>query len=201
MEDPQTSGTVREGGGLENQNESRETEFNVGERQGRSVEQQPVESKIDIGQLAKELRNVTERQDSLLNLLNRSLNIHPSISPVPETTLSEQIPPEELTWTYNVAQRYWASLIPTDENISKTVRLFLGDIVNGSHWLKKASRAQTSDKPKAEVIHESGSAKGGTTVKTTFVFEWDPPPTDPNQSLCRQPSTEIDADTEAVLAS
>lgn len=173
----------------------------VGKRRGRSVRQQPVEeSSIDIGQLANEVRRLTKRQDSLLSLLSRSLEVHSSTNPVPETSLSEHLTPEELTWTNNVAQRYWASLIPTNESIYNTVRLFLGDVDGGNLWLKEASQAHNSTSPKAEVVYESGSSKEGIPVKTTFVFEWEPCAMKSElQPRYRPSSTGLHADTEAAL--
>lgn len=172
------------------------------EQQGRSIHQQPIEEssiKFEIGQLANEYRKLTDRQDSLLSLLGRSLQVHSPINPASETNLSGHLMPEDLAWTYNVAQRYWASLMLTDGDMSNTAGLFLGNMVGGNHWLKRASRAHTSASPKVEVIHESG--KGDATIRTTYTFEWEPCVIESELESWYCPSaTERDADTEAVLA-
>lgn len=174
-------------------------ESDDGERQGPTIQQRPVEEgSFDTVQLASEVRKLAERQDSLLALLARSLKV-PSASPVPETSQRGDLTPQEVDWTINVAQRYWESLLPTDEHISSTVGIFLGNMAGGEQWLKKASGARSSVNPKVEVTCES--VTGDTTVKASYIFEWKPCAIDLESEywLC-PPPTDTDADTEAVVA-
>lgn len=178
------------------------SEFGRGDQRARHVQQQLVEESrinFDIGQLASEVRKLTERQDSLLSLLNRSSQVRSSVDPASGTDLSGRTTPEELTWTNNIAQRYWASLIPTDETIANAVGLFLGNAVGETHWLKKASCNHTFASPRVEVIHESGN--GDTIVKTNYTSEWEPCVVESELESRYYPfPTQRHEDTETIVA-